>query len=387
MKKRLTMLLIGAVTAMTVLSGCSSDSGEGSSSAEAEDEVITADVLLKATDYDVEDYVTLMDDYMNLSIELDSDYEVTDTAIQDYIESYILPYYPMYETTEKTTVESGDVVNIDFTGKIDGEEFDGGTGAGTHLEIGSGSFIDGFEDGLIGVTVGTTVDLNLTFPEEYKNNPDLAGQDVVFTVTVNAIEEGKQITYDELTDEYVAGALGSYGLTTVDDLVSDVTSQLESEYEYNKSSEVQQKVLAALTEGCTVEIPEGLLDQRVEQVMTQVETEAAAQEAEVAEYVSSYYGYDDMDEFETYVNDTLKEQLIQELILEAVVADQDASITVSDFNEFVESYVSYYSYESNEAFYEVYGGEDMVKLSFAENNMLTAIIDGVQTSAAGASEE
>ena len=87
---------------------------------------------------------------------------------------------------EKSVVESGDTVNIDFEGKKDGVAFDGGTSQGYNLTIGSGSFIDGFEDGLIGVNVGDTVDLNLTFPEGYQN-ADLAGQDVVFTVTVNFI--------------------------------------------------------------------------------------------------------------------------------------------------------------------------------------------------------
>lgn len=386
MKKRITMLLIGAMAAMTVLSGCGKDSKE-SSSADAEDEVIAADVLLEATDYDVEDYVTLMDDYMSLSVELDSDYTVTEDAIKNYIESYILPEYPMYVATDKTTVESGDIANIDYTGKIDGEEFDGGTATGYNLEIGSGSFIDGFEDGLIGVTVGSTVDLNLTFPEDYSNNQELAGQDVVFTVTVNAINEKKEITYDELSDEYVANAFSAYGMTTADELITDVTSQLESQYESSKNTEVQSKVLEALVEGCTVTIPDGLVDQRIEALMTQVEKAAAEQDMEVLDFVSAYYGYDDLDEFQSYLEETLEEQLVQELILEAVVADQKPSIKVSEFDTFVDTYLQNYNYESKEAFYEIYGGEDMVKLSFAENTMLNAIMDGAQTTETDAAEE
>lgn len=84
------------------------------------------------------------------------------------------------------TVKEGDIVNIDFVGKKDGEAFDGGSG-NTDLTIGSGQFIPGFEEGLVGTAVGDTVDLDLTFPEVYENNPDLAGQAVVFTVTVNEI--------------------------------------------------------------------------------------------------------------------------------------------------------------------------------------------------------
>lgn len=84
------------------------------------------------------------------------------------------------------TVKEGDTVNIDFVGKKDGVAFDGGSG-NSDLTIGSGQFIPGFEAGLVGVKVGDTVDLDLTFPESYQNNPDLAGKPVVFTVTVNKI--------------------------------------------------------------------------------------------------------------------------------------------------------------------------------------------------------
>lgn len=151
---------------------------------------IPAKELLKATDYKVEKYVKL-NDYMNMTVELSKDYTVSDADIQSYIE-YLMSMYPSYEVSDKKTVESGDVVNIDYVGKIDGEEFSGGSATGQHLEIGSGSFIDGFEDGLIGKNVGETVELNLTFPEDYTNNTDLAGKAVVFTVTINSIDTKKK---------------------------------------------------------------------------------------------------------------------------------------------------------------------------------------------------
>ena len=101
-------------------------------------------------------------------------------------------------------VESGDIVNIDYVGKVDGQEFNGGSATGYHLTIGSGTFIDGFEDGLIGKNVGETVDLNLKFPDNYTNNTDLAGKDVVFTVTVNSISRVPELT-DEVADSVVEG--------------------------------------------------------------------------------------------------------------------------------------------------------------------------------------
>lgn len=373
MKKKITLLLIGAMAAMTVLGGCSSDGTAGSSSAEDETKEISTKELLSATDYNVKKYVDLMDDYMNLSIELDSDYSVSDEDVQTYIESYILPSYPSYTLTDKTAVEDGDVANIDYVGTVDGEEFDGGSATGYNLTIGSGNFIDGFEDGLIGAEVGSTKELNLTFPDDYTNT-DLAGKAVVFTVTVNGIYTANTLTsFDEVTDDYVADALGSYGISTVDDLTAEIKSTLESQNESSKTSDTQTKVLETLVDGCEVTLPDGLLDERVERVMSQIETSAESYDMESEDYVSQYYGYDDMDEFKEYVSETLEEQLVQELILEAIVQDQKATITVGDVNDFVNSYVSYYGYDSKDEFYEAYGGKEMVQLSIAENKMLSEV--------------
>lgn len=373
MKKKITSLLIGAMAAITVLGGCSSDGTAGSSSAEDETKEISTKELLSATDYNVKKYVDLMDDYMNLSIELDSDYSVSDEDVQTYIESYILPSYPSYTLTDKTAVEDGDVANIDYVGTVDGEEFDGGSATGYNLTIGSGNFIDGFEDGLIGAEVGSTKELNLTFPDDYTNT-DLAGKAVVFTVTVNGIYTANTLTsFDEVTDDYVADALGSYGISTVDDLTAEIKSTLESQNESSKTSDTQTKVLETLVDGCEVTLPDGLLDERVERVMSQIETSAESYDMESEDYVSQYYGYDDMDEFKEYVSETLEEQLVQELILEAIVQDQKATITVGDVNDFVNSYVSYYGYDSKDEFYEAYGGKEMVQLSIAENKMLSEV--------------
>ncbi len=129
---------------------------------------------------------------------------VTNESIDEYINSNLLSASTSYVQIKEGTVADGDLVNINYSGKKDGVAFEGGTDdseAGHNLAIGSNSFIDGFEQGLIGVKVGDTVDLNLTFPENYTST-ELAGQDVVFTVTVNYIC-GEKIT-PELTDEFVA---------------------------------------------------------------------------------------------------------------------------------------------------------------------------------------
>ncbi len=376
MKKKIALLMVCAMATGVMLSGCGSDSTSDSNSAAAEeDSVIDTETLLSATDYDITECVVLMDGYMNLTVELTSTYEVSDDEVQTYIESYLLPYYPVYNETDKSTVEDGDIVNIDYVGTLDGEEFDGGSAEGYNLTIGSGSFIDGFEDGLIGVTVGETVALELTFPETY-GSTDLAGQDVVFTVTVNSIVEEATIGYDELTDDYVNDNFSAYGLTTVEELKDDIYSTLESSYESEKESAIQESVLEQLMEGCEVNAPDGLLEEKVETTIAQIKESAETYEMEYADFILTYYGYSDEDSFEAYVYEVLEESMIETLILEAIVADQGITISTSDFNYFVSYYVSYYGYDDEEAFYEVYGGEAYVKLSYAENQALSAVMDG-----------
>ena len=126
--------------------------------------------------------------------------DVDDETVENVLASELARHAYQQEVTDRPAKE-GDTVNIDYKGMKDGVAFEGGTAQGYDLTLGSGSFIDGFEDGLIGAETGETRNLELKFPYRYKNNPDLAGQPVVFEVTVNKIVE---TVTPELTDEYAA---------------------------------------------------------------------------------------------------------------------------------------------------------------------------------------
>lgn len=144
---------------------------------------------------DLEKAVTL-GEYKNIPVDLKSE------TVQGYIDDLEISDAQgaeLYNELKTGKVEEGDIANIDYEGKKDGVAFEGGTAEGHDLEIGSGSFIDGFEDGLIGVSIGETVDLDLTFPEGYQNE-ELSGEDVVFTVKVNSVKRLKKAeeTYSDL---------------------------------------------------------------------------------------------------------------------------------------------------------------------------------------------
>ena len=368
MKKKILIAFAGVLAVAAVMSGCGKNEKQNTgSSAGAETDVqITAEELLKATDYDVKDYVTL-NDYFGMEIVLPTSYEASEENISAYA-NQMLVSYPEYEAGDKEIVEENDVVNIDYVGKKDGEAFDGGTAEGYRLKIGSNTFIDGFEDGLIGKKVGETVDLNLTFPENY-GNTDLAGQEVVFTVTINSIDEEKPVTYEDLTDEYIASNFAASGITTVDSF----KEQLKAIIEQNAQTAIQSEVLNALTTQCKVELPEGLKDERMTTYMEQVKADIEEQGQTFEEAVGMTE-----EEYRQQISDSLEESLIQELILEAIVQNENISISENEYKNFIQMYMSSYGIADEAAFYEQYGDEAYVKLSYAENQVLTQIMDKVK---------
>ena len=210
--KKLTMMALlaccvaAAGTAQTMAAETEADIISNETEADiisAETEAETEEEPLLAPVYEISDYLEIDDeDYKGLSIEVAPPVQVTEDEIQAYMTSEV-EAADLYEETTEGVVEMGDLVNIDYVGTKDGEAFDGGTADNYDLEIGSGSFIDGFEEGLVGQEIGDTVELPLTFPEDYWNE-DLAGAEVVFTVTLNAIKELPELT-DEIAKKVSGG--------------------------------------------------------------------------------------------------------------------------------------------------------------------------------------
>lgn len=200
------------------------------------------------------------------------------------------------------TVSEGDTVNIDFVGKKDGEAFEGGSG-NSDLTIGSGQFIPGFEEGLIGVKVGDTVDLNLTFPEVYKNNPDLAGQDVVFTVTVNKIVIDENAVWSEAVEN---ATVNEYPETEMESAYSNMENYYKSLAEY-----YQMEYADLLTQLNTTE-----------------------------------------DTFREDLKDVAELSVKEKLVALAIIDAEKLAISDKEFDETAEEYVKTYGFESKEAMLE-----------------------------------
>lgn len=390
MKKKAVALLL-CVSMMMTLNACGKTNKDNTQGTETVAETET-EVIPSSTDitYDAGDYVSL-GDYMNMEVTLDKDYQVTDDMVKNYVNNNVIANYPYYVESDKTVVENGDVANIDYEGLLDGEAFDGGTAQDYDLEIGSGSFIDGFEDGLIGAEVGKETDLNLTFPEDYGNS-DLAGKEVVFKVTVNAIKEKQDITYDTLTDEYVTYLSDKLGASyeTVNDLTSDIRTYLEEQANSSRTQAIRSAVIAKLPEVCTVNaLPDGLLDARMQEYLKKFE-DTYCKDTTLEDYLSSTYNTT-VDDFKTQVQSEIETELDTQLILEAIAAVENIEFDEDGFNSYVSSLLSNYGYDSEDALYENYAqtaedGKAYLQTIYLCNKALDRVIENTNVTYNAAEE-
>lgn len=317
-------------------------------------------------EYTASDYVTL-GEYKGLEVTL-TPVEITDEQVQEQIEADLQENDKM-EAAEEGTVADGDTVDIDFEGKIDGEVFDGGTSKGYSLTIGSNSFIDGFETGLIGTNVGETVDLNLKFPDTYSNE-DVAGKDVVFTVTVNSIQ-----TVPELTDELVA-EISEY--KTVDEYRAGIRSNLEETAKSNQQTQEKSDLVSLAVENATINgYPEELVAYNTNQMNSYYESYAEQSEMEFADFLNQYFGMDEA-QFAEQVDMAVKSTLDSQMVLKAIAEAEKMEISDEEYAEGVKKYTEQYGAESEEAFMEQYG-EVMIRESLLNDKVLELLVKNAVT--------
>lgn len=304
--------------------------------------------LVYMKDFDPEKFVTL-GDYQNVEIALDEP-SVSEEYLEGYVE-YLLQNDPVYVPVTGRAAQMGDTANIDFEGKLDGVAFEGGTAKGTELTLGSGRFIEGFEDGVVGMEIGETKDLNLTFPDPYDNNPDLAGKEVVFTVTLNGLSTKET---PELTDDYVK-SLEMEGLTNVEEYRQYVYDILMEQQQSNYDSDKQNLAVEELVKACGFEeVPEGMLNRMSDTLTKSITSYAQMYGMEIGDYVASAYGGTAEDH-----EATLREQarlMAQRYLMLAAVASREG-LTVSDeeLNAQLESDASSYGYDGVDSYVEQSG--------------------------------
>jgi len=366
LQKGLAFLMV--LMMVSVLGGCKDKQTEGTEAptgtgavTPVEPETLAPVVQIE----DISDYVVL-GEYMNLEVVREDD-TITDEDIEAAIK-YTCDSRKRPEKIMEGTVADGDTVGIHFEGKRDGVAFEGGTGD-YDLTIGSNSFIDGFESGLIGVKVGETVDLNLTFPDPYPNNPALAGKPVVFTVTVN----------------YLCGEM----------VVPEFDDDLAVELGFKDEAEMRADMLKSLQEAKTASADEKFHTAVWEQAVENAEILKVNQEiydyyydSMLAQYegvagqymmtLEDYLGLAGMkrEEFDSMMDRYATQCMEQELVLRAIVEAEGLTVSEEDYQKKLNDFYNQYKNQFVDAAeLEAYYGKERFENEILWNEVISRVMD------------
>jgi trigger factor len=256
-------------------------------------------------------------DYKGLEVEK-VQYPVTDEDIQNELKSMQQKNARIETKEEDGTVENTNVAVIDFTGFVDGTPFEGGEGTDYSLEIGSGTFIDNFEEQLIGLKKGETKDVEVTFPEEY-GKEELNGKKATFNVTI------KEIKIKELPaiDDEFAKEVSEFD--TLEELRNDLKAKFQENNSAREKSEFEDAVIAAVCDNAKVEIPEVMVKNEVDQMIKELETRLSYQGLDL----KSYYEFTNSSEEKVrdYMKETAEKRVKTKLVLEEIVKVEKVEVT------------------------------------------------------------
>lgn len=292
--------------------------------------VVVVSLLAGCAPKEIENDYVKINGYTGLEVSEITKTEVTDETVDSQIEQIRQNYATYTEITDRAAQE-GDMVTIDYSGAIDGVAFDGGTASGQQLELGAGGYIDGFEDGIVGHMAGETFDVNTTFPDPYENNPDLAGKDAVFTITLSKIEE---VSLPELNDEFVTMVKGEE--TTVDDYKKEIRDILESQAEVQDQTQKQTAIMDALMENVELKkYPEDKIEEYTNLMTDQYQQIATSLNMKYADFLEQYMGMDE-EAFNEEVDSQVKEYVKQQEVLDLIAEEEDITVSDDEINEWLE---------------------------------------------------
>lgn len=335
MKKRFVTIVAG-ICAMALLGGCA-----GSKGALSNDNITIK--KYKGLEVDKVETIAVTDEDVEMSIQSDLETLATKTDIKD------------------RPAQLGDIAIIDFEGKKDGVAFEGGAGTDYELELGSGQFIDGFEDGVVGHNIGETFDLDLTFPENYSSE-ELAGQAVVFTVTLKGLQE-KNVP--ELTVDILAQLESK--ATTIEEYRAQIRSDLEVSNQETAESTLLSSVWETLVKNCEIKkFPEGMLDEYVKDLEEQYSYYAQMYGMEIEEFFKQIFGMS--------AKEVAKTTATQELAMALIAEKEGLTIKDKDYEAGVKDLASQYGYEDTEEFLKAYG-EDSIRKALLQEKVGKFLVD------------
>ena len=266
---------------------------------------------------------------------------ISDEDVQNEIQNDLYADADFKEVTDRGA-QDGDTVNIDYTGTIDDEEFEGGSDTDYDLELGSGTFLEDFESGIVGMKTGETKEISVTFPDEYDGTLD--GQTAVFSVTVNSISE---VILPDYNDAYVKE---NYGFDTIADFEASVKEDLQSQYDDDATYTACADALSMAVDNATFDgYPEDMYNTAKEQMESENQAFAEQLGIEWADLAG-----DDYDIEEDVLNN-----VHEELVVYAIAAKEKLEVTDDEFNTFVDDNWEMYEYDTKEDFLKDNSEEDL----------------------------
>ena len=283
--------------------------------------------------------------------------QVTDEEVEESFQSELknmlaeFPNYVRDESRDGTEVQTGDIINIDFVGKLDGEAFSGGSAKAYDLEIGSKTFIEDLENGLIGKTVGETVDIEATFPEDY-NNEQLKGKTTVFTVTINYVGQLKEEADDAYVKRIAENMYGS-DIESMDAMRQAIRESLQASKDESFEDDMFNDVLDQMVKNSNFVT---ILDEDVEYYahdMIKYYTSLASYYGMSLEDVAAtlFGSYDDM---MNTVEEDAKEYVKQYMVLQEIVKKENITISDEKYKEMIADYMKTAQYSDQTEFENAY---------------------------------
>lgn len=259
-------------------------------------------------------------EYKGLHVEK-KEVEVTDEQVDAQIKDMMGRDAKMVVAEDGAVIEKGDFAIIDFAGTVDGEPFSGGEGKGYPLEVGSNSFIPGFEDQLVGLSKGDSTDVEVTFPEDYFVK-DLAGKEAVFKVN---IQDVKRKELPELNDEYVASKTD---FKTVEELRANYKERMQKAAEANAKAEYEHELIDLAVANAKFSVPEIMIEDKISQMVEEMKMSLESRKMSLDMYMQ-YTGLD-MAKIRENQRPVAEENVKTDLVLDAIAKAEDIQVDMAD---------------------------------------------------------
>ena len=255
------------------------------------------------------------------------EYNVTDADVKEEVNKILLRESKTVDVTDRACA-NGDTVNIDFSGSVDGEKFAGGTAEGYDLELGSGAFIPGFEEQVVGMKIGDERNIVVHFPADYQAE-NLRDKDATFEIKLHSIK-GKQLP--ELTDEYVKKHAGS---ETVEAYTQKIKERLERQAKDRSRDETENSIVSEICKSAQCEIPQAMIEGEVDNMVQNFSYRLTYQGLKLEDYLK-YMGQT-MEQFRAQFEEQANTRVLSQLVIEKIIKDENITATQEEIDEKVAS--------------------------------------------------